>query len=119
MLTDAERAFLKGLRQGRVFKCLVCFGATGIAVEANRCEDISAERVAALLVTAAHEYARFAEVIEAAKQARGAYDGMMERIRPPDERWQELTDAMQRLQDIIYYWLPMDAVPKEIDNATR
>ena len=119
MLTDAERAFLKGLRQGGVYKYLVYFDATGIAVEANRCEDISAEQVAALLVTAAHEYARFAEVIEAVKRVRGAYDAMMEKIQPPDERWQKLADEMQALQDIIYYRLPGDAEPKEAADAER
>ena len=81
----------------------------------RRC--VSAGDYAQAIVAAAHEYARFAEVIAAVKRVRGAYDAMMEKIRPPDERWQKLADEMQALQDIIYYRLPGDADPKEAADA--
>lgn len=94
----------------------------GITVRSGSTRDepgLRADEAAQAIVTAAHEYARFAEVIEAVKRVRGAYDAMMEKIQPPDERWQKLADEMQALQDIIYYRLPGDAEPKEAADAER
>ena len=81
--------------------------------------QVSTVEAAEWIVAAVHEYARFAEVIEAVKRVRGTYDAMMEKIQPPDERWQKLADEMQALQDIIYYRLPGDAEPKEAADAAR
>ena len=110
-------AFLAGLRVDG--DTITLDGEPVCYVLGHTARQVSTVEAAEWIVTACHEYARFAEVIEAVKRVRGAYDAMMEKIQPPDERWQKLADEMQALQDIIYYRLPGDADPKEAADAER